>query len=156
MLALHLLDILNISLASLISGIFWGPWLALTRSMRTFAPDVFLVVVHRLDANLGGIMGWLFPVALASFVPVAVLDLVYRCIAAFIFAVVAFVLFLLALAVTMAVEVPIVKQIRGWTIETMPPNWETLRDRWVSFHLLRVIPGTAGVALLTAGALWQR
>jgi hypothetical protein len=156
MLALRLLDILNISLAALISGIFWGPWLALTRSMRTLAPDVFLAVVHRLDRNLGGIMGVLFPIALLSFVPVLVLDVGFGCTFAFVLGLVAFALFLLALIVTMIVEVPIVKQIRGWTVETMPPNWEALRDRWVSFHLLRVVPAIAGLALLVGGALWQR
>jgi hypothetical protein len=156
MLALRLLDILNITLAALVSGIFWGPWLALTRSIRTFTPDVFLAVVHRLDANLGGIMTVLYPILLASFVPVLVLDVVRGCRASLVLGLVALALFVLALVVTLAIEVPIVAQIRGWTPHTMPANWQALRDRWVSFHLLRVIPGIAGVALLVAGALWQR
>lgn len=156
MLALRLVDILNITLAALITGIFWGPWLALTRSMRTFAPDVFLPIVHRLDRNLGGLMGILFPVALLSFLPVLVLDVVSGCVASVVLGLVAFALFVLALVVTMVIEVPIVKQIRGWTVDTLPPNWTALRDRWVSYHLLRVIPGIVGLALLVAGALWQR
>jgi hypothetical protein len=156
MLALRLLDILNVSLAALVSGIFWGPWLALTRSMRTFPPAVFLEIVHRLDKNLGGVMGVLYPVALLSFVPVLVLDLVFGCRAAFVLAFLAFALFVLALVVTMVVEVPIVKRIRGWSVDAMPPDWQSLRDRWVSFHLLRVVPGIVGVALAVGGALWQR
>ena len=153
MLLLHVLDVVSITLAALVMGIFWGPWLALTRSISTLAPDTFVVVVHRLDENLGGIMGVLFPVTLLSMIPVIILTVGQP--ASFILAILGFALFLLALVVTAAVEVPIVKQIRGWTVSTVPRDWEGLRDRWVSFHLLRVVPGIVGVAVLIAGALWQ-
>ena len=154
MLLLRLLDILSITLAALVMGVFWGPWIALTRSISTLGPDVFLVVVHRLDRNLGGLMGVLFPLTLASMVPVAILAIGHP--VSFVLELVGLLFFVLALVVTAAVEVPIVKKIRGWTAETMPANWEQSRDRWVSFHLLRVIPGIVGLAALIAGALWQR
>jgi hypothetical protein len=154
MLLFRLLDILNITLAALVVGVFWGPWLALTRSISAFAPDAFVGIVHRLDKNLGGIMGVLFPVTMLSFVPILILT--FGDSASFFLALAAFVLFLIALVVTAAVEVPIVKQIRGWTASTVPANWQALRDRWVSFHLLRVIPGIVGLALAIGGALWQR
>ena len=153
MLLLRLLDLLSITLAALVLGVFWGPWLGLTRSIRTLAPAVFLEVVHRLDKNLGGIMGVLFPVTLLSIVPVLVFTTTQP--VSFVLTLIGFLLFVVALVVTAAVEVPIVKQIRGWTISTMPSNWETLRDRWVSFHLLRVLPGIGGLVALMAGALWQ-
>jgi uncharacterized membrane protein len=153
MFVLRLLDILSIMLAALVMGVFWGPWLALTRSIDTFPPEVFLVIVHRLDKNLGGVMSVLFPVTLVSMVPVIVLS--FGRPESFALEVAGFVFLVLALVVTAAIEVPIVKQIRGWTDSTMPPNWAQLRDRWVSFHLLRVLPGILGLSLLVAGALWQ-
>jgi hypothetical protein len=153
MLLLRFLDVVSITLAALVMGIFWGPWLALTRSISTLTPDTFLVIVHRLDKNLGGIMGVLFPVTLLSMIPVIILTV--GAPASFVLAILGFALFLLALIVTAAVEVPIVKQIRGWTVSTLPHDWERLRDRWVSFHLLRVGPGIVGVAALVAGSLWQ-
>jgi CHASE1-domain containing sensor protein len=52
------------------------------------------------------------------------------------------------------IEVPIVKRIRPWTVSTLPDNWQQLRDRWVSFHLIRVLGGFAGLALLVAGAIF--
>jgi hypothetical protein len=149
----RLLDLLSITLATLVLGVFWGPWLALTRSIKTLPPETFLVVVHRLDKNLGGVMGVLFPVTLLSMIPVLALTATQP--VTFVLEVTGFLLFVLALVVTAAVEVPIVKQIRGWTPSTMPADWEQLRDRWVSFHVLRVLPGIVGVVLLTAGALWQ-
>ena len=154
MLLLRLLDIVSITLAALVMGVFWGPWVALTRSISTLTPDVFLTVVHRLDKNLGGFMTVLFPVALFAMIPVAVLTIGQPI--SFTLEVAGILLFVLALVVTAAVEVPIVARVRTWTTTTLPDNWAQQRDRWVSFHILRVVPGIAGVALLVAGALWQR
>ena len=60
----------------------------------------------------------------------------------------ALVLFVITLIVTAAIEVPVVKTVRGWTSTPLPENWQRLRDRWVSFHLARVIPGFLGLAAL--------
>lgn len=154
MLLLKLLDVASVVLGALVLGVFWGPWLALTRSIGTLTPPVFLTIVHRLDKNLGRWMTVLFPITLASIVAVAVFS--FGSGAAFWLVVASLAMFVVALVVTISIEVPIVAQIRGWTVNTLPSNWQALRDRWVSFHLLRVIPGILGVALLTAGALWQR
>jgi Domain of unknown function (DUF1772) len=150
---LRVFDLLSLTLTLLVVGVFWGPWLALTRSMSSFAPEVFVPLVHRLDTNLGRIMGILFPIAILSFVPVLVLT--FGNAVSFALTTVALALLVLALVVTAAVEVPIVKRIRGWTPATLPPDWQRLRDRWVSFHVLRVVPGIVGFVLLAAGALWQ-
>jgi MFS-type transporter involved in bile tolerance (Atg22 family) len=154
MLFLNLLDIASVVLGALILGVFWGPWLALTRSLDTLTPSVFLTIVHRLDKNLGRNMTVLYPVTLVSII--AMLIFSFASPVAFWLTTAGFAMFVLALIVTSAIEVPIVTQIRGWTETTMPANWQVLRDRWVSFHLLRVIPGILGVGLLTAGAVWQR
>ncbi|HEX4444158.1 MAG TPA: anthrone oxygenase family protein [Galbitalea sp.] len=151
---LRLLDILAIVLAALILGVFWGPWLALTRSMNTLPPAVFLAVTHRLDRNLGRAMTVLYPVSLLAIIAMAVLS--FGSALAFGLIVAGLAMLVLALVVTTVVEVPIVAQVRGWTESTMPANWQKLRDRWMSFHLLRVIPGILGVGLLVGGALWQR
>ena len=50
-------------------------------------------------------------------------------------------LLLAGIVVTLVVEVPINKQIAVWTPSTMPPNWTSVRDRWVRFHWLRTIAG---------------
>jgi uncharacterized membrane protein len=96
----------------------------------------------------------LFPLALASVV--AVLILTIREPVSFLLELGAFLLLVLTLVVTAAIEVPIVTRIRGWTASTLPIDWQKQRDRWVSFHLLRVVPGIAALGLLVGGALWQR
>ncbi|UFS59024.1 anthrone oxygenase family protein [Subtercola endophyticus] len=149
---LSITALIAIPLCALLFGVFWGPWLALSRSMATFSAPVFLAIVARMDHNLGRIMGFIMPVAILSIVPVGIaaagvgpLNLAL--------AIAAFAAFVVTLLVTMLVEVPIVTRIRDWTPDALPPDWQTQRDRWVSFHLIRVLGGFAGLVFLTLAAL---
>jgi uncharacterized membrane protein len=117
---------------------------------RNVSPEVVLPLVVRLSANLAPVMTVLLPVTIASIVPVLLIAFGHP--VTFWLTLAALLLLIETLAVTVAIEVPIVKTIESWTLETMPGDWTRLRDRWVSFHLLRVIPGIAAVALLAAGA----
>jgi uncharacterized membrane protein len=65
-----------------------------------------------------------------------------------------FTLFVVALVVTVLVEVPIVKQIATWKVLTLPTNWQELRDRWGAFHIIRVVAGIGGLVILVAGAIF--
>src|SRR5450432_3477937 len=66
-------ELISIVLLTLVSGMYWGPWLALSRSMATFDPEVFLPIVDRMNRNMAPLMTVLMPVALLSTVPVLVL-----------------------------------------------------------------------------------
>lgn len=142
----------GIVLVGLVVGVYWGPWIGLTRAIATFEPAVLLPLVARLSANLAPVMTVLMPLALLVVAAVVA-------VAAFghpvtlILSAVAFVLLALTLVVTMAVEVPIVTTIESWTVDTLPPDWRERRDRWVSFHLLRVVPGVVVLALLATAAV---
>jgi uncharacterized membrane protein len=146
-----ILQVISIVLAALVVGVFWGPWVGLTRSIATFEPTAFLAIVKRLSANLGPLMTILMPATLALLVPVLILAFSERR-ATFYLTLAALACFAVATVVTLVTEVPIVKQIESWTPSTLPCDWERLRDRWVSFHLLRVISGIAGLTLLVVGA----
>jgi hypothetical protein len=65
-------------------------------------------------------------------------------------------LFVVALLITLLVEVPLDNQFEGWTVTTLPANWQELRDRWEWFHVIRSWVSVAGLALLLAGALFWR
>ena len=146
-------ELISIVLAILVSGMFWGPWLALSRSMATFEPQVFLAVVNRLNRNMAPVMTILMPAALLSLVPVLVLSYNERP-ATFDLALIGLILFIIPLIVTMRIEVPIVKQIVTWTDSTLPDNWQQLRDRWGAFHYLRIVPSLLGLILLLVGAIF--
>jgi hypothetical protein len=152
--ALEVSEVISITLLALVGGMYWGPWLALTRSMATFEPDVFLPIVDRMSRNMAAVMTVLVPMALVSTVPVLVLSYGAHP-STFWLTAAALALFVLTLVVTVQVEVPIVRQIETWTVSTLPDDWRQLRDRWGSFHLLRVGPAIVGLVLLLVGAIFS-
>jgi hypothetical protein len=143
-------QVISIVLSALVMGVFWGPWVGLTRSIGAFEPEAFLGIVQRLSQNLAPVMTILMPAALLSMLPVLIFAFNDRP-ATFYLTLAALACFAVALVVTMTTEVPIVKQIESWTTATIPDNWEYFRDRWLSFHLLRVISAIAGLMLLAIG-----
>jgi hypothetical protein len=150
---LKIWELISIVLSALVGGMYWGPWLALTRSMRTFKPEVFLEIVGRMNRNMESVMTILTPIALLSITPVLFLSYKEHP-RNFYMTLIGFALFIVALVVTMVVEVPIVKQVVIWTVGTLPNNWQQLRDRWGAFHMIRVVAGIGGLVLLMAGAIF--
>ena len=132
---LKIWELISIVLSTLVTGVFWGPWVALSRSISTFAPEVFLAIVDRLSRNIAPVMTVLMPAALLSMVLV-----LFLCFSegprTFYLTMAGFALFLAALLITIIVEVPIVKQIETWKVSNLPGNWQELRDRWLAFHVI--------------------
>jgi uncharacterized membrane protein len=146
-------ELISIVLSALTAGMFHGPWIALSRSMKTFSPEVFLEIVDRMNRNMAPVMTVLMPGTMLSIIPVILLSYRQRPMV-FYLSTVALLLFLIALLVTVVIEVPIVQQIVTWTPSTLPKNWEQLRDRWMRFHVLRVIAGIASLIFLLVGAIF--
>ncbi len=121
--------------------------------MKTFAPEVFLEIVDRMNRNMAPVMTVLMPGTMLSIIPLLLLSYHQRPMV-FYLSMAALLLFLLALLVTVVVEVPIVQQIVTWTPSTIPENWRQLRDRWMRFHVIRVIAGLASLVFLVVAALF--
>src|ERR1043165_8442400 len=51
--ALEIWQFINIFLLSLVTGVFWGTWLGLGRSMSSLSAATFLEVGHKMIGNLG-------------------------------------------------------------------------------------------------------
>ena len=151
--ALKIWQLISIVFSALVAGMFCGPWVALTRSITAFEPRQFLVIVRHLNRNMAQVMTIFMPLSLLSILPVLIISVV-RHPATFFLSLTSFALFFVALLVTVIVEVPIVKQIDSWTVATLPGNWEQLRDRWSSFHLVRIVASIAGLVLLVAAAIF--
>jgi len=150
--ALKILQLISILLSALVAGMFFGPWLALTRSIKTFGPEFFLAVVNRLNHNMAAVMTRLMPITLLSMIPVLILSFKQQPLT-FYFTLIALALFIVALMVTMLIEVPIVKQIITWQASNLPDNWQHLRDRWGTFHMVRIVASLVGFILLVIGAM---
>jgi uncharacterized membrane protein len=151
--ALHVWQFVSILLAALVTGVFWGPWLGLSRSMDTFSPEIFLAIGHRMIRNLAPIMPLLMPAALMSMVPVLLISYAHEP-GVFYATLGGLGLFIVALAITLLVEVPIDNRIREWTVASLPGDWRQLRSRWARFHVARTFASVAGLALLVAGAVF--
>ncbi len=146
-------ELISIVFSALTAGMFHGPWIALSRSMKTFSPEVFLEIVDRMNRNMAPVMTVLMPSTMLSIIPVMLLSYRQRPMV-FYLSTVALLLFLIALLVTVVVEVPIVQQIVTWTPSTLPENWQQFRDRWMRFHVLRVIAGMASLIFLVVAAIF--
>ncbi len=140
-------------LFSLVTGVFWGTWFSLSRSMAEITPGTFLEVGRLMIANLGGPMSGLMPSALLSALVLCVLLFRGRQPRASLFASAALVLMAMALVVTLVVNVPIDRQIQSWTTDTLPPDWKAIRDRWEFYHGLRTLVSLAALASLFASTL---
>ena len=150
-------QLVAILLAALVVGVFRGPWVGLTRSIASFPIGSFLAIGHRLNVNLAPLMTWLMPASLLAATPVLVLSAGSRP-ATFVLTLSGVALFVLALAVTVVVEVPIAQRIDAWSSEpegSLPSDWARQRDRWAAVHVVRVVAGILGLALLVAGAVYR-
>jgi hypothetical protein len=146
-------ELISIVLSALVAGMFHGPWVALSRSMRTFTPEVFLTIVDRMNRNMAPAMTVLMPAAILSIISVLLLSYHVRPLT-FYFCAASFVLFLLALLITVVVEVPIVEEIVTLTAASLPANWQQLRDRWMRFHVIRVTVGFASLVSLVVATIF--
>jgi Domain of unknown function (DUF1772) len=54
-----------------------------------------------------------------------------------------------ALVITLAVEVPIDNQIQNWTAATLPGDWRSIQSRWELFHTIRTFLSVAAVVAVT-------
>ena len=150
---LGILEFVSIMLAATVMGMFLGPWTALTRTVNRLEPVAFLPVLHQLSQNMAQVMTALMPFSLV--VLLLVMFLTFGRGVTFYAYLIAFLLFLIALIVTTAIEVPLVKQMEKWNASAMPPAWQKTRDRWMSFHVVRILCGLIGLGVLVAVSMFH-
>lgn len=148
---LKLVQFLTIILFDLVMGVFWGTWFSLSRSMAELQPATFLDVGHSMIRNLALPMSILMPLSLVS--AAVLLFLLRGHSKALALAAAGVVLMVVALIVTLAIEVPIDRNIEVWQLGTLPDGWQAIRDRWEFYHTVRTFASIAAVAFVTASCL---
>jgi uncharacterized membrane protein len=138
---------------SLVAGVFWGTWFSLSRSMAEITLGTFLEVGRLMITNLGGPMSLLMPAAVLSAIVLCVLLFRRGETRANVFAGSALVLMVIAMGITLAVNVPIDRQIQSWTIAKLPSDWNAIRNRWEVYHGLRTLVSVIALACLFASTL---
>jgi len=154
--SLRLILFVHVFLFALVVGVFWGTWFSLSRSMSSITASTFLEVGHTMIDNLGGPMAVLMPTTLISAMPV--LFMLYRLgrRASFSLILIGATLLVIALVITLSVNVPIDYAINRWTVETLPSDWTSLRNRWEAYHAARTFISLAGFGFVLAAVVWSR
>ena len=150
----RLVYFVHLFLYALVGVVFWGTWFSLSRSIGAITPATFLEVGQTMIANLGGPMAVLMPATILSAIPVLV-TLYRRHRGGFYLMLVASALLVAALVITLTVNVPIDYAIDDWTVETLPPDWSAIRDRWQAYHTGRTFVSLAGFGCALAAILWN-
>ena len=149
---IQIILLITLFLMLLVTGVFWGPYFALHRSLNLFSASEFNHLTKVMGKNLGVSMRFLMPFCIL-FMGITIFYFPYSSNIQIILLIVAFVFMLLSLVITMAVEVPLVNSLKAGTAETMPSNWEALRDKWVRFHAYRTVCALISFVLYTASVL---
>jgi uncharacterized membrane protein len=149
--SLEIVRFLSLVVLMLVTGVFWGTWFSLSRSIEKFPAESFLAIGRVMIANLAWPMRILMP--LTILLMLAGLLLSPAAGAAFYLALLAFVLIIAALLVTLLVEVPIDNRIRTWTVSSLPADWKALRGRWEVYHTVRTFCSLASFVALLLSAL---
>jgi hypothetical protein len=127
---------LTILLFALVMGVFWGTWFSLARSMAAITPATFLEVGNTMIRNLALPMAILTPAAILVSI-IALLLIPDKKSPRFYYALTGALLMIIAIVITLSVNVPIDNQLKTWTLSSLPPDWTQIRDRWESFHTAR-------------------
>ena len=151
--ALYLVQFVALFLLTLVTGVFWGPWLSLHRSNRVFSSAEFIHIVQIMIGNLATPMRILMPSSIL-FLILSTWFYPLKPSAGFYFGTVALVLSITAFLITILIEVPIVKQIDQWTASDFPADWQAVRDRWNFFHVLRTFSSIGSFACFAISLLF--
>lgn len=146
------LQFITLFLLMLVTGVFWGTWFTLTRSLDNFQGPEFIHIGQVIIANVALPMRIIFP-ACILFMLLSLRWYPEKRSAGFYWGWASLFLILVTLVITLAILVPIDNQISQWTASTLPTGWGDLRDRWDTFHALRTFTslgsfGSFGIAII--------
>ena len=140
---------------ALVTGVFWGTWFTLTRSIETFSPAEFVHIGKTIIANVAWPMRILMP-ACILFMLLSAWLYPEKKSAGFFLSVAACLLIIVALLITLLVEVPIDNQIKTWTAESIPSDWGAIRERWQWFHAARTFASLASFGSLAVAIIFPK
>ena len=123
-------------LLMLITGVFWGTWFTLTRSIESFSPDEFIHIGKVIIANVAMPMRVIIPSGIL-FMLLSLWIYKRKKTASFYIGILSVILIIATLLITLLVLVPIDNNIKMWTATTIPTDFEAIRDKWRTYHAIR-------------------
>ncbi|TKK70941.1 DUF1772 domain-containing protein [Ilyomonas limi] len=135
-------------LLMLITGVFWGTWFTLTRSIEDFSAAEFIHIGKVIIANVAVPMRIIMPAGILLML-LSLWQYKDKKSAGFYAGLLSFVLIIIVLLVTLLILVPVDNRIQQWTTAIIPHNWEDIRDKWDTFHTVRTFASLASFALFS-------
>jgi hypothetical protein len=133
---LKVIQFATLFLLLLVTGVFWGTWFSLSRSIEAFTPGAFLEIGKTIIENVAWPMRIMMPVTVLLMLVTLWMYPVKSSSGFFIY-MLSFIFFTATLIITLSVLVPLDYQFKEWTAETMPSGWQALRDKWKIYHTIR-------------------
>ncbi len=140
-----IIHFISLFLLLLVTGVFWGTWFTLTRSLDEFSTAEFIHIGKVIIANVAVPMSIIMPLCIL-FMFLSMLFYSSKKSSGFYLNVMALALIIITLLVTLLILVPIDNQIKQWTTSALPVNWEFLRRRWDFYHTVRTFTSLASFA----------
>ena len=120
--------------------------------MEGLSADTFLAIGKEIIANVAVPMSIIMPASLAGLIILLLRSWKKRSVYFFCM-LVTLLLFIVALIITVAVEVPMDNKIKTWEVSTIPAGWTAIRDRWEYYHTMRTFVTLAGMAFFIAAMM---
>lgn len=122
----------------LLSGLFWGTWMAMVHSLESLSSDEFLPI-GKLIINNTSIPSILLMVLCLIMIALALWFYRYKRSTGFYLGLASFFLIIVNLMIIWILMAPIEHQILGWTHTSLPPQWEYIRGQWKLFYALEAL-----------------
>lgn len=150
-----ILEWIAVMLTSLVMGVLWGTWFALSRTIDRASPEVFLGIGRMSINNLAVPMRILMPATILSITILLFITIRKKFTHTWLVGL-ALLCMIGVIISTLAIAVPIDNHIKTWTVQTLPADWMAQRDRWAAAHVLRTFLSVGAVAALAAYVIAQR
>ncbi|WP_118976077.1 anthrone oxygenase family protein [Taibaiella koreensis] len=139
-------------LLMLITGLFWGTWFSMSRTMETFSVAEFIHIGKTIIGNVANPMKVIMPACILS-MTISAWKYEQKKSLGFYLLVFSLALLIVVLIITVGIEVPIDNQIKQWTADTAPANWEAIRNRWEVYHTTRAFVSIMSFGLFSSALL---
>ena len=149
---LKIVQFISLVLLLLVTGVFWGTWFSLSRSIKNITSATFLENGKIIIKNLAFPMGFMMPLTVLFML--AGLWLYPTGKIGFYLNGISIILIIVTLLITVFIEVPIDNQIKRWTVTTLPVGWKVLRSKWQLYHTVRTFTSLASFVLLLLSILF--
>ena len=129
----------------LITGVFWGTWFTLTRSIESFSAEEFIHIGQVIISNVAVPMRFIMPLGIILMFLSLWPERQHKT-TTYVLGWIGCILTVAVLLITLLVLVPIDNDIKEWTASTIPSGWPDIRDKWSTFHMLRTVASLVSFA----------